>query len=544
MVTESRLPRRQYVLRFRTRVLLLPIVAALSFALVLVVTQYLGHQNGSVLSRIRSGYVPSLLLSRDLRFAMERVERTLQDAVAAEDTDALARADAIAKQLDGDIARALQNQTEGREEVAAFSAEFREHYQLARATSERLIERKTGSDLGEILGRVAKSSASLRSRLDEAIERDHRRANEAFAEAARLQGRAQWLSAAIVVACLLLLLALAVWTAKSVIAPLQFLTGIAHRIAESGDVREDVPDLGDDEIGVLARSFQSVVVRLRSIPASLGASAEELKTALSSLTEVSAKQSSSLLEQVAALGQAAAGTDGLRRTSASAASEAKRVLDVARRATEVGAAGQDSVERSLRGLSEIRDEIQAIVEQIALVEERTRRIGEVLDNVKDVADQSDMLALNAAIVAMKAGESGRQFSVVAREMRALADRCVRSTAQTRDLLQGAQTAISGAVTITARGARRMEANIADIRTSGENLRAVAAFVGESSIAAREIAAAVSTQAASVEQISAVVIDLNRRSEATKEGLRGFEAALSDIAVTSTAVVKVVESFQV
>jgi methyl-accepting chemotaxis protein len=224
--------------------------------------------------------------------------------------------------------------------------------------------------------------------------------------------------------------------------------------------------------------------------------------------------------------------------------QAKRVLEVAKRAAEIGAAGQGSVERSVRGLSQIRDEIQTIVEQIGLVEDRTRRIGEVLENVKDLADQSDMLALNAAIAAMKAGESGRQFAVVAAEMRALADRSIRSTAQTRDLLQSVQTAISGAVVITSRGARRMEASIADIRTSGENLRAVAEFVGETSVAAREIAAAVSDQAASVEQISEVVIDLNRRSEGTNEGLRGFESALADIAATSTAVVRVVESFQV
>jgi methyl-accepting chemotaxis protein len=538
------LAQHRHFLRFRTRVLLLPVVAALSFALVLIVTQHLGRENAKVLSRIRAGYVPSLLLSRDLRQTLVTIGRALQDAVAAEDPDGLARADALAKTFEEQIVQATATQSENPDELAAVLSEFKDYYRLARATSERLLHKDSGPGLGDMLGRVSSGAAALHARLDRAIERDGHRVEDAFAQATRLQRRAQWLSAAIVGACLALLIALAIWTAASVIAPVQFLTRVAHRIAESGDVREDVPDLGTDEIGVLARSFQSVVVRLRTIPASLGASATDLKSALHSLTDLSAKQSSSFQAQVAALGQAAAGTDGLRRTAASAAAEAKRVLDVAKRAAEIGTEGQGSVERSLRGLSEIRDEIQAIVEQIAVVDQRTRRIGEVLDNVKDLADQSDMLALNAAIAAMKAGESGRQFAVVAREMRALADRSVRSTAQTRDLLQSVQSAISGAVTITSRGARRMEASIAEIRSSGENLRSVAEFVGETSVAAREIAAAVSDQAASVEQISSVVIDLNRRSETSEKALRGFESALAEIAATSSAVVRVVESFQV
>ena len=521
--------------------MLLPVVAALSFALVLVVTQQLGRQNARVLALIRQEYVPEMLLSRDLRARFNAIERTLQDAVVSGDAGGLSRADTLAKEFESQIERATQ--AEERDQMTVLAKEFRDSYRVARAISERFIV-KNESDMGAVLGRVEAVFAALRSQIDAAIERDRLRTEDGFAEATRLQRRAQWLSAVIVGACLALLLGLAAWTARSVIAPVRFLTGIAQRIAESGDVREDVPDLGTDEIGVLARSFQSVVLRLRTIPASLNASASGLKSALESLTEVSAKQSSSLLEQLAALGQAAAGTEGLRRTATSAGVQAKRVLDVAKRAAEIGAAGQGSVERSVRGLSQIRDEIQTIVEQIAVVDERTRRIGEVLETVKDLADQSDMLALNAAIAAMKAGESGRQFAVVASEMRALADRSVRSTAQTRDLLQSVQSAISGAVATTSRGARRMEASISDIRTSGENLRAVAEFVGETSAAAREIAAAVSDQAASVEQISAVVIDLNQRSEATNQGLRGFESALAGIAATSTAVVRVVESFQV
>jgi methyl-accepting chemotaxis protein len=536
--------RHRHRLRFRTRVLLLPVVAALSFALVLVVTQHLGRKNAAVLSRLRYGYVPSLLATRDLRRTMESVGRALQDAVAAEDPDGLARADVLVQEFKKQIDTSIGLRTEGGDDLVVLQSDLQEYYRLARTVSEGLIARQSASDPGGDLARVAKGSAALHAKLDLAIEHDRARADQTLAEATRLQTRAQWLTAVIVGLCLLLLIVLAVWTARSVIAPVQFLTGIAQRIAESGDVREDVPDLGSDEIGVLARSFQSVVVRLRIIPASLGASATGLKSALASLTEVSAKQSSSLLEQVAALGQAAVGTEGLRRTATSAAVQARRVLDVARRAAEIGTAGQASVEKSVRGLSEIRDEIQAIVEQIGLVDEHTRKIGQVLENVKDLADQSDMLALNAAIAAMKAGESGRQFAVVAREMRGLADRSIRSTVQTRDLLQSVQSAISGAVAITSRGARRMEASIADIRTSGENLRAVAEFVGETSVAARQIAAAVSDQASSVEQISTVVNDLNRRSEATNEGLRGFETALAGIAATSSAVVRVVESFQV
>ena len=245
-----------------------------------------------------------------------------------------------------------------------------------------------------------------------------------------------------------------------------------------------------------------------------------------------------------ALTGASAGTQQLRQGASAAAADAQRVLQVAGRAELVSVEGQASVESSLRGLSEIRDRIDAIVQAIASLSEQTQRIGGVLDGVKDLAEQSNMLALNAAIVAMKSGEQGRNFAVIAREMRRLSDQSGQSMGESLQILDRIQGAIRATVKLTDRGAQKIEASIREIRASGETLRKVTDFVDETSQAARHIASTVAQQAAAVEEVSRVVMGLHQQALDTQQGVAEMQTAIGKVDATSEAIVSVVESFRV
>jgi methyl-accepting chemotaxis protein len=531
-------------LRFRTRILLLPLLAALSYLIIFLINWYLGAQNAAVLATIDSGYVPEVMLSNDLRRTIENIQRTLQDAVAAEDIDALARADALRTRFEQQLAvgRALPIASPaGYDELERLSTRF---YSLARATTEHLIRKDKSVGGGSDLAAVAQSSAELVARLEANVGRDRAQAAAAFDRAARLQERARWLSGLVIAACFVLLVALSIWTVRSVIGPVQTLTQVATRIAAEGDLAQQIPYMGSDEVGQLAESFRAVLERLRVIPASLQVSAAELKSAVMGLNQVSGQQSESAREQIMALTGASAGTQQLRQGASAAAADAQRVLQVAGRAELVSVEGQASVESSLRGLSEIRDRIDAIVASIAALSEHTQRIGGVLDGVKDLSEQSNMLALNAAIVAMKSGEQGRNFAVIAREMRRLSDQSGESMGESLQILDRIQSAIRSTVKLTDRGAQKIELSIREIRSSGETLRKVTDFVDETSQAARHIASTVAQQAAAVEEVSRVVLGLHQQALDTQQGVAEMQTAIGKVDATSEAIVSVVESFRV
>ena len=220
--------------------------------------------------------------------------------------------------------------------------------------------------------------------------------------------------------------------------------------------------------------------------------------------------------QAAALQETQTTAQEIRQTSLLASQKADDVLRVAEQAEKIGRTGESTIEQTFAGLTAARGHVEQIATKIAELGEAMQKIGGITLTVKDLADQSNMLALNAAIEAVRSGEHGRSFAVVAREIRSLADQSIQATDQVRDILSGITTAVRGAVQITEAGAARMDTQLTQVRSSGENLRELSEIVRTNSGAVRQIAAAVSQQAAGVSQIFTAVTDLSTMMRHTVE----------------------------
>ena len=255
-------------------------------------------------------------------------------------------------------------------------------------------------------------------------------------------------------------------------------------------------------------------------------------------------RSASTEEVSASAQQTSATTQEIKQTSGLAAAKAKTVFQIAEKAEEFSTAGQSAIEGSIKGLQDIRTQVDAIVARIGSLSEQTLQVGEIIESVKDLADQSNVLALNAGIEAAKAGEFGKGFAVVAREMRSLADQSIQSTARIRDILSEIRAAIRATVAITDEGSRNMEQSMEQIRVSGENLREMTAIIQESSKSAQQIAASVSQQNAGIEQISAALHGLNGAMEETVRGIRMAEKSVEDLKKTSGRISEIVNAFRV
>ena len=330
---------------------------------------------------------------------------------------------------------------------------------------------------------------------------------------------------------------------KIIVRPVQELTRITSEIVRKGDLTQEIAVTSTDEIGELARSFNALVQRLREIPAALRESTELLASSVADLSAFTTGQSQTLTRQAAALQETQVTAQEIKQTSLVAAQKAEAIIQVTDRAESVSRSGELAVEQSLKALFDMRSQVEEIATRIASLGDKTVQIGDITQTVKDLADQSNMLALNAAIEAVRSGEHGRGFSVVAREIRNLADQSIQATNRVREILEDVRGAVGGAVSITERGAGRIESGLAEVKTTGEKLTELSAIVKENSAVVRQINAAVGQQNAGVAQIFSAITDQNRMMEETMKRLSQTEAAVKTIEEVAIRLVRLVDEFK-
>jgi methyl-accepting chemotaxis protein len=302
--------------------------------------------------------------------------------------------------------------------------------------------------------------------------------------------------------------------------------------------------ISTDEIGDLAFGLNSIVIQLSALPRTLQQSANQLVEAGATLRNANDAQRRALTTQATAIQETNVTAQEIKQTSDVTAQRAQEVLNVVRHAEELSRAGTMAIEQTIAGFSAIRDSVFAIRGKMERLQSSAVQIGEITQTVKDLADQSNMLALNAAIEAVRSGEHGKGFSVVAREIRNLADQSIRSTTRISNILDEVGNAIGDAVAMTDVSAAQVEGGLGKVQTSGDSLRQLSLMVNESSSAVTQITAAVSQQNAGFKQIFNAIADLSRSMDQAMERLESTQEAAQTLQKVSAQVSQVAGQYHV
>lgn len=331
-----------------------------------------------------------------------------------------------------------------------------------------------------------------------------------------------------------------VWAARFA-RPVAALFDSARRLA-GGDLGVRVETRGNAEIVGLAEAFNSMAAGLRAshdneragrerLEHNLGAIAEaasRLASGSAQILAAASQQASGASEQAAAVAQTVATVEQVTQTASQAAERARAVAQGAVKAAESGKVGTQAVDDSVAGMSDVREKVEAVAESIVALAEQAQAIGETIAVVDEIAEQTNMLALNAAIEASRAGEHGRGFSVVATEVRALADQAKRATALIRQILGEIQGATEQAVDTTEAGTRSVAATLRIIEQARETIRSLADTVTEAAQAAAQISASTGQQAAGMAQIHHAMRNISQITHQTLSATRQSERAAHDL----------------
>ena len=327
------------------------------------------------------------------------------------------------------------------------------------------------------------------------------------------------------------------------VSPIRTLRDVARAIA-AGVLTRPVTVSAQGELGELAEAFSTMEKSLQRIVSDLSDTSVTTQRGAGEILASVARLAAMSAQQAAAINETTTTASEIAQTSKQATAHADSVIEMTQRSDELSRAGLNTVEEAVRASANLGDHVNRIAATMADLTERTQQVGEIIASVKDLAEQSNLLALNASIEASKAGEHGRGFSVVAMEMRNLAEQSKQAAVQVRSILQEIQRGTRDAATVTDEGAKRAHAAVALSRSAGEAIEGLAAVIKDSALAARQIAANTRQQTIGVEQIVGAISELSTAINESAEGTKIIEQGSASLSAMSKQLAEAVGRFRV
>lgn len=266
----------------------------------------------------------------------------------------------------------------------------------------------------------------------------------------------------------------------------------------------------------------------RSISVQLKGSISQLGSMSSQILATTAQVASGAAETATAVSETTATVEEVKQTAQLASQKARNVSENAQKASQTSLAGKKSVDDAVKAMQDIQERMESIAERVVALSEQGLAIGEIIISVNDLAEQSSILAVNAAIEANKAGEHGKGFSVVAQEIRNLADQSKQATAQVRTILTEIQKSTSAAVLAAEQGAKTVETGARQSREAGESIRILADSIAESAQSSIQIAASSQQQMVGMDQVALAMESIKQASQQNAAGTKQAEAAAHNL----------------
>ena len=304
-------------------------------------------------------------------------------------------------------------------------------------------------------------------------------------------------------------------------------TAFAARVAD-GDLTATVSANDSPELAQLAESLNTMVSGLAEISREIQAGVHEIGDSTGEILSTVNRHTDSASEQSAAISQTSATVNELRAAADDTAQRARQVAQQASDSVTVSDEGTAAVAAITDAMEEIRARVDAIAQEILTLSERTREIGAITATVNELADQSNLLALNASIEAARAGEHGRGFAVVAEQVRRLSEQSKAATGQVEAILTDVREATAAAVAASEQGTKVVDNGLSLTGRAGEGIQSLADTIREASGAAEQIAASAHQQSVGMDQIAEAMTNIDDGTAQFLDGAQQSQRVAGDL----------------
>ena len=530
--------------------------ASLCFALMALLVLFLGVMslnkmadlNNSTLSIAKDGLTPTRLLG-ELADTTTRF-RTMSYLIMVNRSQAdIDKADARLEVLTNKAKRIVDDYAplvSGAEEAAKFR-EFKEalgNYLTAQDKLRQASQAKREAEIAELIrGDLKRYSDQMAPLVEWLLEVNRKDSEAAVAESSNNYVAARNVIIAVLVLTAIMTALLAVILTRSIVRPLNDAVRAAEDVAR-GDLTQTIHTQGRDEVTRLQQALKTMQTNLRDTLQHISGSATQVASAAEELNAVTEEGSRALAQQNDEIEQAATAVNEMTAAVEEVANNAVSTSTASQQSSASAIQGRQRVQETVNAIQQMNNDVEVTAEQIRSLADQTRDIGKVLDVIRAIAEQTNLLALNAAIEAARAGEAGRGFAVVADEVRALAHRTQQSTQEIEVMVSGIQQGSSQAVASMQNSSVRAQSTLDVARSAGDALEEITRSVSEISDRNLVIASAAEEQAQVSREVDRNLVNIRDLSVQSSAGAHQTNSASHELSRLAVELNQMVRRFKI
>ena len=530
----------------KAKILVIPAVAVIGFIASLAVNTSINSDNTERLAQIQNLYFPVVQSSRENVVRINRTEELLNAAVSTGETESLSTAKSTFEDL---ITKVNEQKTLWPEMIDTLDEVERQakgYFSVAWKLSEGMVEGGLDpAQLPVLVKQMNKSLNETKNQLNQfnesALRAFHKTVKDSNEAASNALATGLLLSGLSIVIIVLISASIVLLITRNLNTMLESLKDIA---SGEGDLTKRIEQNSEDEIGALIHWFNQFMEKLHSSIDNVVKSIEPLTRLSLDLRDMTNKTAEITSEQSQATDDVTRSVDEMFSSVQNVAQNASSAASAAKEADAEAKAGRAVVTQSVESINDLASEVERAATVIGKLESDTENVGTILDVIKGIAEQTNLLALNAAIEAARAGEQGRGFAVVADEVRTLASRTQDSTQEIQRVIEELQSAARSAAEVMSHSQEQANASVEQAAKTDSSLATITEKVGSITSMNMEIADATGEQEKVSNSIKSNVEGIRVNADKAVKNVQEVEAASDSLAEISNNLKEITGQFRV
>lgn len=513
------------------KIFLIPFIGTLSFVIYLALASNTALNNVRTLEQTHDVQFPVLQAAQDSLVQLERIKDSLASAVTTGDEEALAGANGFNKKLTDALDSISRLNSDYAGDISKIKQSFNAYYQVAYKVSEEMINNTADfSTLGQRSEKMNADYDATKKLLTQFSDTRLQAFTSAIDDASGQAGRLIWVGAVMGVVTFLALFGTAIPVARGIQNSLgNMILSLQDLAKEDGDLTARINTNSKDELGDLAYWFNTFMQKLQHVVKDIVNTAIPLSALAKDLHELTEDTNKTIAQQRDAANQAKDAVDNMSESVVAEVNSALEAASAANQSSEAAGQGQQTVIATVQNIQQLAGNVQDASDVITQLEQDANQVGTVLSVIKGIAEQTNLLALNAAIEAARAGEQGRGFAVVADEVRTLASRTQKSTEEIQRTIEQLQSAARLAVQKMQQSTAQADSSVQSANQAGDALQLITQSITQIRRMNQQIADATDDQQKMANDIVSHVDAIFKNTEYSSESTSQIAKASSELA---------------